>query len=89
MSGPAQAGPDDLAELRFLPFGYSALVDPKQVGEAGLVGWRGRLSDRAADWLSRRTRFDKRTLAAAFGAYLFLSRTRRMLQMIRRLRRTA
>jgi hypothetical protein len=64
-------------------------VDAKKIGEAGLVGWRGRLGDRAAEWLSARTRFDKRTLAAGIGAYLFVSRTRRMLQMLRRLRRAA
>jgi len=55
------------------------------MGEAGLVGWRGRAGERAAEWLSARSRFDKRTLAAAFGAYLFVSRTRRMIQMLRRL----
>jgi hypothetical protein len=62
-------------------------VDAKQFGEAGLVGWRGRAGERAAEWLSARTRLDKRTLAAAIGAYLFVSRTRRMLQMLRRLQR--
>ncbi|CAN5131310.1 hypothetical protein BH18ACT12_BH18ACT12_18540 [soil metagenome] len=64
-------------------------MDPKRVGEAGLVGFRGRMGDRAAGWLAKRTPFDKRTLAAGFGAYLLVSRTRRMLQMIRRLRRSA
>ena len=62
-------------------------MDAKRFGEAGLVGWRGRAGERLADWLSARTRFDKRTLAAGFGAYLFVSRTRRMIQMLRRLRR--
>jgi hypothetical protein len=64
-------------------------MEAKRVGEAGLVGWRGRIADGAATWLAQRTRFDKRTLAAVFGAYLFLSRTRRMVQMLRRLRRAA
>jgi hypothetical protein len=64
-------------------------VDAKRVGEAGLVGWRGRMGDRAAGWLAERTRFDKRTLASAIGAYLLVSRTRRMVQMLRRLRRAA
>ncbi|MFL5917922.1 MAG: hypothetical protein ACJ74X_04270 [Gaiellaceae bacterium] len=64
-------------------------MDAKQLGEAGLVGWRGRAGERIADWLSARTRFDKRTLASAVGAYLFVSRTRRMIQMLRRLRRAA
>jgi hypothetical protein len=64
-------------------------MDAKRIGEAGLVGWRGRLGDRAAEWLSAHTRLDKRTLASGIGAYLFLSRTRRMVQMLRRLRRAA
>jgi hypothetical protein len=64
-------------------------MDPKQVGEAGLVGWRGRAGERLAGWLSERTPFDKRTLASAVGAYLLVSRTRRMIQMLRRLRRAA
>jgi hypothetical protein len=62
-------------------------MDAKRVGEAGLVGWRGRAGERAAEWLSARTPLDKRTLASAVGAYLFISRTRRMIQMLRRLRR--
>jgi hypothetical protein len=64
-------------------------VDAKRVGEAGLVGWRGRAGERAAEWVSARIRVDKRTLASAVGAYLFVSRTRRMIQMLRRLRRSA
>ena len=64
-------------------------MDPKRVGEAGLVGLRGRLGERAAGWLARRTPFDERTLASAIGAYLLVSRTRRMVQMVRRLRRAA
>jgi hypothetical protein len=64
-------------------------VDAKQFGEAGLVGWRGRAGEKIAEWLSARTRFDKRTLASAVGAYLFFSRTRRMVQMLGRLRRAA
>jgi hypothetical protein len=64
-------------------------VDAKHFGEAGLVGFRGRMGKRAAGWLSRRTPFDERTLASAIGAYLLVSRTRRMIEMLRRLRRAA
>jgi hypothetical protein len=69
--------------------GYVAVVRAKQLGEAGLVGWRVRAGERLAGWLSAWTRFDKRTLASAVGAYLFLSRAHRMIQMLRRLRRAA
>jgi hypothetical protein len=64
-------------------------MDAKRVGEAGLVGWGGRAGERAAGWIAARTPFDKRALAAAVGAYLFASRTRRMIQMLRRLQRRA
>jgi hypothetical protein len=62
-------------------------VDAKKVGEAGLIGLRGRLARRAADAVGRRTRLDPERVALLLGSYLFLSRTRRMLQMLRRLRR--
>jgi hypothetical protein len=61
-------------------------VDPKRVGQSGLVGLRGRLARRAADALGRRTRLDPERIALLLGAYLFFSRARRMLQMLRRLR---
>ena len=62
-------------------------MDAKRVGEAGLVGWRGRAGERVAAWLAARTPFEKRTLASAVGAYLFISRTHAMIKMLRRLRR--
>ena len=61
-------------------------MNTQRIGEAGLVGLRGRIGRRVADEIGRRTRLDADTLAAAIGLYLFVSRTRRMLQMIRRLR---
>jgi hypothetical protein len=64
-------------------------VDAKQVGEAGLVGLRGRLGRRLADEIGRRTRIDAELIASAIGLYLFVSRSRRMLQMLGRLRRAA
>ena len=64
-------------------------MDAKQLGQAGLVGWRGRLGRKVADGLGRRTRLDAETIAAAIGLYLFVSRTRRMIQMLRRARRAA
>jgi hypothetical protein len=56
------------------------------VGAAGLIGVRGRLAQRAANALGRRTRLDPERIALLLGAYLFFSRARRMLQMLRRLR---
>jgi hypothetical protein len=62
-------------------------MDVKRFGDAGLVGLRGRLGRRAADEVGKRTRLDAELVAALIGAYLFVSRTRRMWQMLRRLRR--
>jgi hypothetical protein len=59
-----------------------------RVGDAGLVGLRGRLGRRLADEVGRRTPLDADTVATAIGAYLFFSRSRRMLEMARRLRRS-
>ena len=59
----------------------------RRIGEAALVGLRGRLGARAAAELARRTRFDEGTLRTAIGLYLFVSRTRRMLEMLGRIRR--
>jgi hypothetical protein len=70
-------------------FGNDVRVDVRRVGEAGLVGWRARVGERLATWASRRTRFRKRDLLHAIGLYLFLSRARRMGQMLLRLRRGA
>jgi hypothetical protein len=64
-------------------------VDAKQVGQAGLVGWRGKVGRRIADGVGRKTRLDAETIAALIGAYLFLSRARRMVQMLRRVKRAA
>jgi hypothetical protein len=61
-------------------------VDARRIGTAGLVGVRGRLAQRAANTLGRRTRLDPERIALLLGSYLFLSRARRMLQMLRRLR---
>ena len=62
-------------------------MDVRRFGEAGLVGWRGEAGKRLARWLGARTRLDEDALRALVGAYLFLSRARRMAQMLGRLRR--
>ena len=72
---------------RFETRGNEPRVDARRLGEAGLVGLRGRLGARAATWLSRRMPVDERTLQALVGGYLFFSRARRMAQMLARLRR--
>jgi hypothetical protein len=74
--------------LFFSGNGNEAVVDARRVAEAGLVGWRARVGERLARWLAERTRFAEQDLRHVVGAYLFLSRTRRLAQMLRRLRRT-
>jgi predicted NBD/HSP70 family sugar kinase len=62
-------------------------VDATQIGQAGLVGLRGRLGRRLADGLGKRTRFDADAVAALIGAYLFVSSAWRIVQMVRRMKR--
>jgi hypothetical protein len=69
--------------------GYGSGMHVKDVGYAGLVGTQGKLGERAAEWVGRRTRLDPELLVTIVGAVLFLSRTRRMLQMLSRLRARA
>ena len=64
-------------------------MDAKQVGQAGLVGWRGKVGRRIADSVGRKTRLDAEKIAALIGAYLFVSRARRMVEMLRRMKRAS
>lgn len=58
----------------------------KRIGHAGLVGWRARGRKKGAKWLGQNTPLDTETLTMLVGIYLFASRTRRMAQMLSRLR---
>ena len=71
----------------FPAHGYTAGMDTRRIGEAGMVGWRARAGEKLAHWLAQRTRFDERDLRHLVGGYLFVSRARRMAQMLIRLRR--
>ena len=62
-------------------------MEVKDIGQAGLVGLRGRLGARFADEVGRRTPVSRELVASAIGLYLFVSRTRRMIEMLQRLRR--
>jgi hypothetical protein len=62
-------------------------VDTKQLGQAGLVGAKGRLGHRVADELGRRTRLDRDLVAAVIGALLFLASLRTVVKTLAHLRR--
>ncbi|MDP9019396.1 MAG: hypothetical protein M3N25_01105 [Actinomycetota bacterium] len=47
-------------------------MDARQVGEAGLRGWRARVADRVAPAVARRTSVDVEQVRTAIGA-LFLA----------------
>jgi hypothetical protein len=64
-------------------------VDTKQLGQAGLVGAKGRLGQRIADEVGRRTRFDRDLVAAVIGALVFLASLRTVVKTLSRLRRAA
>jgi len=61
-------------------------VVAERIGHAGLVGWRAHVGKQAAKWLGQNTPLDRETLTMLVGIYLFASRTRRMAQMLARLR---
>ncbi len=62
-------------------------MDTKQLGQAGLVGVKGRLGHRVADELGRRTRLDRDLVAAVIGALVFLASLRTVVKTLSRLRR--
>jgi hypothetical protein len=62
-------------------------VDTKQLGQAGLVGAKGKLGHRIADEIGRRTRLDRDLVAAVIGALVFLASLRTVIQVLARLRR--
>ncbi|MGI8759249.1 MAG: hypothetical protein ACR2K0_08065 [Acidimicrobiales bacterium] len=42
-------------------------MDARQLGEAGLQGWRGRLADRVAPAVARRTSLEAEQVSRAIG----------------------
>ena len=62
-------------------------MDTKKLGQAGLVGLRGKMGRKVADKVGSRTRLDAEKIAALIGAYLFVSSARRMVQTLRRVKR--
>jgi hypothetical protein len=62
-------------------------VDARRFGEAGLVGWRGRAAERAAQTLARRTRWSEQQVRTALGVLLLAVTFRRAVRMLRRLAR--
>ena len=69
--------------------GTDAGMDAKRYAQAGLVGVRGRIGERAARAIARRTRFSAETLTTLVGAYLVFSRVRSIVKMVQRARRNS
>ena len=47
-------------------------MNAKDVGRAGLVGWRETVADKAAPPVAERTPVDEDAVRAAFGAFFFV-----------------
>ena len=62
-------------------------MDTKRLGQAGLVGAKGKLGHRIADELGKRTRLDRDLVAAVIGTLVFLASLRSVIQTLSRLRR--
>ena len=67
--------------------GYREAMDTKQIGQAGLVGAKGKLGHRVADELGKRTRLDRDLVAAVIGALVFLASLRTVVKTLSRVRR--
>ena len=67
--------------------GYREAMDTKQLGQAGLVGAKGKLGHRVADELGKRTRLDRDLVAAVIGALVFLASLRTVVKTLSRVRR--
>jgi hypothetical protein len=61
-------------------------VDVRTIARSGLVGMRGHLGERAAQWLAKRTRVSADTLELLVGAYLVASRMNSFRKMAQRAR---
>ena len=48
------------------------MQSPKQIGAAGLQGWRAKAADAVAEPLSQRTRLESDQIRAAMGALFFV-----------------
>jgi hypothetical protein len=61
-------------------------VKLRSIARSGLVGTRGHLGERAAEWVAKRTRLDADTLKLLVGAYLVVSRVNSFRKMAQRAR---
>jgi hypothetical protein len=68
--------------------GYLPVMDTKQLGQAGLVGVKGRLGHRVADEVGKRTRLDRELVASVIGALVFLASLHTVVKTLARLRHT-
>ena len=62
-------------------------MDARRLGQAGLTGWRRRLSERIAAPVARRTPFTADTVLALFGLFSIVLSLRRLIHMARSLAR--
>jgi hypothetical protein len=73
--------------LLLLGSGYASPMDTKRLGQAGLVGVKGRIGERVADEVGSRTRLDRDLVAAVIGALLFVASLVTVVRTLARLRR--
>lgn len=58
-------------------------MDSKQLGQAGLRGWRGRVADRVAPGVARRTSADVEQVRTVIGGLFLMLSTLYLLKAIR------
>ena len=64
-------------------------MDVKNIGHAGLVGWREKVGDTTARVVSKRTRLDADTVRAVLGAVFLALAVKTTIDMGRRFSRAA
>ena len=80
---PAVQAPLELV-WTIISFCWRRIVKAKDVGKAGLAGWRGTIADKAAPPVAARTPVDEDSVRAAIGALFFVLSLVYILGSIRR-----
>jgi hypothetical protein len=67
-----EAGPGGRDEIRLIHHPEEAEVKAKDVGKAGLAGWRETIADKAAPPVAARTPVDEDAIRAVIGGLFFV-----------------
>lgn len=72
LSGDERSGATGKSRTEGRKLSEERLMDTRQLGEAGLQGWRGRVAERVAPAVSRHSPFDDEQVSRAIGGLFLL-----------------